>query len=338
MGNPNASSPSFVSEDELISWLRQHTADRGGRRIGDDAAVLPASDSWAVTMDSQIEGVHFQPGLDPKTIARRLLAVNLSDLAAMGAVPRFAFLALSAPRDFDQRRFFTAFVGACEEHALDLAGGDLAKSSRVVAVLTLLGSKPIDSRWLLRSNARIGESLWIGGTLGEAAAGLVLLERGAVLEKSSLSIPAELDLPDHLEEPALRAVQRQLLPSAQLELGAWLGKRTAVAAIDVSDGLAKDLSRLCKESGVGAEVEIELLPLSEDLEKLSRAFDRDWRQLALFGGEDYVLLFTLPVGTEPPKRFGSARIGTMVDGPIVLLEKGERSPLPPLGWDHFQNG
>ena len=324
-----------TGEDELIDWLRRRTIRRGGRWIGDDAAVLPQSERWAVTVDSQIEGVHFLPGLDPAVVARRLLAVNLSDLAAMGALPSYGFLALSAPCDYDHRQFLAALADACEEYDLDLAGGDLSRHTTLTAALTLLGHKPSSQRWLRRDEARIGEHVWLGGTVGEAAAGLVLLERGASLEGRSIRIPDPLDVPAAALQAAKKAVRRQLSPQPQLELGCWLGTCTSGAAIDVSDGLARDLSRLCARSGVGAEIDLDRLPLSRDLKRLSRTIDRDWKKLALAGGEDYVLLFTLPAGTEPPDRLGCTRIGRIVEGSIVLRENGRRTPMPPDGWDHL---
>src|SRR6185436_12693499 len=125
-----------------------------------------------VTTDSQIEGVHFPPGLDPALVARRLLAVNLSDLAAMGAEPRHAFLALAAPPGFAHRRFFRALLAACRLQGVELAGGDLARDPHHVhAVLTLLGTRPAAGRWLRRDGARPGHRLWHGGTVGESAAG-----------------------------------------------------------------------------------------------------------------------------------------------------------------------
>src|SRR5262245_33797647 len=115
----------MASEDRLLAWLRREIGQRGPALLGDDAALLPRG-AWAVTVDSQIAGVHFDAGLDPALLARRLLAVNLSDLAAMGALPAYAFLALSAVRDFDHRRFFRALLSDCRRHGLALAGGDLA--------------------------------------------------------------------------------------------------------------------------------------------------------------------------------------------------------------------
>ena len=325
----------MIDEDELIDWLRRRTARRGGRWIGDDAAVLPESEQWAVTMDSQIEGVHFLSGLDPALIARRLLAVNLSDLAAMGALPGYAFLALSAPPDFDHQRFFSTLADACESFDLELAGGDLSQHSHVAAVLTLLGYRPREHRWLRRADARRGEALWLGGTVGEAAAGLRLLQRGARLEGSILRLPKNFDLPPALIGAASRAMRRHLSPQPQLELGNWLGTCPAGAAIDVSDGLARDLHRLCSHSGVGAELELASLPLSDDLIELAGSIGSDWRQLVLGGGEDYVLLFTLPADTRPPRPFACRKVGTIVQGSVVLEEEGKRRPLPPYGWDHL---
>ncbi len=322
-------------EDELIEWLRQRTAHQGYGLIGDDAAVLPESEPWAVTMDSQIEGVHFLPGLAPPLIARRLLAVNLSDLAAMGALPSFAFLALSAPRDFDHRSFLAAFADACQQVDLELAGGDLATQPHVAAVLTLLGHKPGGCRWLRRSGAQAGEKLWLGGPVGEAALGLRLLKCGAWVDGETVRFPEDLALPVSVIDVAGRCVWRHLLPRPQLELGSWLGTCAAGAAIDVSDGLARDLQRLCSQSGVGAEIELESLPRHDRLTELADAIGDEWKQLALGGGEDYVLLFTLPQGIEPPGHFGCRRVGSIIEDRTFLLEEGQRKPLPSYGWDHL---
>ena len=327
--------PGPADEDELIDWLIRRTSRSGGRRIGDDAAILPRGE-WAVTVDSQIEGVHFRPGLDVAAVARRLLAVNLSDLAAMGALPAFAFLALAAPRDFNHRRFFSALTAACDAYGLELAGGDLSNHSQVTATLTLLGRRFEGQRWLLRSDAFAGESLWLGGTVGEAAIGLALLEHGVMCTGRTIRIPDHLGLANALHQPARRAVRRQLSPEPQLELGQWLGRASAGAVIDISDGLARDLHRLCAKSGVGAEVVLDRLPLADGHKRLARAIGCDWKALALTGGEDYVLLFSLPPDMEPPGRFACTKIGTLSEGGVVLSEEGKTSPLPAAGWDHLR--
>ncbi len=313
-----------AGEDRLLRWLRDQLDEP---LIGDDAAVLPAGGPFAVTVDHQIAGVHFPPGLGAAVIARRLLAVNLSDLAATGAVPAYAFLALAAPAGFDHKKFFTAFLAGCRRFGLRLAGGDLAKSDRFTAALTLMGTKEDGGRWLERAGAAPGHALWLGGTVGESAAGRLVIERG---EESFAAFSSSL------RAAARRAVRRHLSPEPQIDLGRWLAKRKAGAAIDVSDGVARDLHRLCRASGVGAEIAAEALPLSDRFRDLCKTLDTDPLALALGGGEDYVLLFTLPRSEEPPEPLACRRIGTITKSRGVrLLRNGGKEPLPELGWDHL---
>ena len=301
-----------MSEDRLLRRLRSRLGPSS--LIGDDAAILSLPGEIAVTVDSQISGVHFVPRLDVAHVARRLLAVNLSDLAAMGAEPSHAFLALSAPPDFDHDRFFQAFTEACSQWNVTLAGGDLARCDQVVATLTLIGTKPQGGRWLRRSDAKPGHDLWLGGTVGESAAGRMLIARGA-----------------DENDPAVR---RHLMPVPQLELGRWLGQQVEGAAMDVSDGVAIDLHRLCRESGVGAVIDAEVLPLPDGFFDLCRTLSVDPYELALAGGEDYVLLFTLPPGVQPP---GCWKIGSILsDQKIEWIHEGRRRELPASGWDHLQ--
>ena len=314
-----------TGEDELLRRLRGRLGPSSP--IGDDAAILSASGPLAVTVDSQIAGVHFVPDLDPAHVARRLLAVNLSDLAAMGADPAWAFLALSAPPGFDHDRFFRAFTKACLRHGVTLAGGDLARCDRLVSTLTLIGTKPEGRRWLRRNAARPGHELWLGGTVGESAAGRILIDRGAGAA-----------IPSSLATAARRAVRRHLLPVPQLELGRWLGEqKMEIGALDVSDGVARDLHRLCRESGTGAEIHAEALPFPDRFIDLAKALSADPFDLALSGGEDYVLLFTLPPGAQPPGSFGCRKIGTITARrTITLVREGRRRRLPASGWDHLK--
>lgn len=325
-------------EDRILAWLRRLEARHGERLIGDDAAILTREGPWAVTVDSQIEGTHFFPGLDPAILARRLLAVNLSDLAAMGAVPGYALLALATPEGFDHRRFFTSLLRACRRVGLSLAGGDLARSERVSAVLTVLGRQHPGGRWIKRSGATAGQCLWVGGTLGESALGLRLLSAGARLEARSVRLPEPFSsLPSRLAASARAAVRRHLLPQAQLELGCWLAHQPQGAAIDVSDGLARDLHRLCRESHCGAEVEIDRLPTAAGFAALVDHLGLSALDLVLGGGEDYVLLFTLDRGIEPPAPLGCRRIGRIVAGKTIQgIDKTGRRPLRPAGWDHLR--
>lgn len=329
------------SELDLLRWL---AAQEGTAAfLGDDTARLPAPAPRTVTVDSQIEGVHFPAGLDPALVAKKLLAVNLSDLAAAGAVPAYAFLALSTPKEFDHRRFFEAFLDAAREHGVVLAGGDLASAPQVTATLTLLGDPPPGGAFLRRSDAAPEQDLWVGGTLGESAAGQRLVARGARLENGRVRLPRELsDLlrEDPVATAARRAVRRHLLPDPQIELGLALGRRSVSergALMDLSDGLSLDLRRLCETSGVGATVEAEALPRAEGFEELCRALGEDPEDLALGGGEDYVLLFTLPPDVPPPEGFSTTRIGEITSGPNLHLQRadGRIEPLPREGWDHL---
>jgi len=324
-------------EDRLLAWLRRRLGS--GHRLGDDVAFLGPSGPLALTVDQQIEGVHFRPGLPPEILARRLAAVNLSDLAASGARPRAALLALAAPAGFPHRRFFSALVTALEEAGAELAGGDLARAERPAFSLTLLGGRWPGGTWLRRDRARAGHRLWLGGTIGESALGREMLARGATW-RGGPRLPASLALSRPLAVVARRAVARHLQPRPQLALGRWLARSgSAGAVIDLSDGLARDLHRLCAASGVGARLELDRLPLASGHPALAARFGLDPEALALGGGEDYVLLFTLPERIAPPAAFAAAEVGRITRERRILAGRaGAWAPLPELGWDHLARG
>lgn len=322
-------------EDALVGWLRRTLGKPASELIGDDTAMLRLGGEWALTVDSQIEGTHFLPGLDAAVIARRLLAVNVSDLAAVGAVPAYGLLALSAPPGFDHRRFFRAFAAAAKRFEIALAGGDLARAPVVVATLTLLGRRR-GPRWLRRDSTRAGDAIWIGGTVGESALGRRLLDRGALWRKNRVELPSDLLLDDATKRVARRAVARHLLPEPQLELSAQLVRRQRCACIDVSDGLSRDLSRLVTASGVGATIEAESLPLPANASRLTVALGAHPLELALGGGEDYVLLFTLPQGVAAPA--GCTQIGRIDRRKGLRLRRGDKvEALAASGWDHLKS-
>ncbi len=338
-------------EDRLLAWLREQP---GTELLGDDVALLPppgAAGPWRASVDSQIDGVHVPPGLDPAILARRLLQVNLSDLAASGGLPAaapdgppaaWALVALSAPPGFDRRAFFEALLDECAATGVRLAGGDLARSPTATATLTLLAPLPPGARALHRRGARPGDRLWVGGTLGESGAGRLLLARGARLAaeatEGSVALPEAVSRPAALARAARRAVVRHVRPRAQLALGGWLaGRRRTAAAMDLSDGLARDLPRLAAASGVGARVAAGALPFAEGFGALCAALGQDAVDLALAGGEDYVLLFSLPPGEAPPAGFGCTEIGEATeDRELVLVRDGTPCPWPESGWDHLE--
>lgn len=326
-----------ASEGEILRLIRRD-ASTGGY-LGDDAAFLNENGPWAVTVDRQATGIHFPRELDAGTFARRLLAVNLSDLASVGAQPAFAFLVLAAPPEFDHRAFFRSFLAQCRRSGLILAGGDLSRADRPEATLTLLGRPWPRGGWLRRGAGRAGAALWLGGTLGESALGLALQQRGARLAGRSVDL-SSLDVPlePTLARAARRAVRRHLDPRPQLELGRWLAlRRPPGAAIDISDGLALDLSRLAEESGVGAVLEEDRLPRPPHFAALCQHLGLDPRTLVLGGGEDYVLLFTLPAGRRPPAAFSCRRVGHLTAelGLRLRTADGLERVLAPTGWDHL---
>jgi len=336
-------------EERFVAWLRRRLPRP--ELVGDDTAELVARGRLVATVDQQIEGTHFAPGLDPRAVGRRLVAVNLSDLAASGARPRWALLALGLPPEADPRPLVEGVLAEAKRHGVVLAGGDVAHSPALAATLTLLGEKDPGDATLGRDRARPGHALWLGGTVGESALGCELMLRGvSVAGKTVLFSGQDEDqgrdkdfqLGERLLGAARRAVLRNVLPVPQLALGRWLAGlqgRRAGACIDVSDGVAKDLRRVCTASGVGAELELPALrrATSRDFESLAVALGLDPIAVALAGGEDYVLLFTLPPSVEPPAAFRCVRVGRIVRGRSVVMidREGRRHPLPDLGWDHL---
>lgn len=331
------------SEDELTAWLQRRCPS-----IGDDAAFVRHRREIALTTDSQREGVHFLSGTSPADIGRRLLAVNLSDLAAVGAAPRQALCTLASPADWDRREFFEGLIGACEEYGVELVGGDLSKSSEVHTSLTVIGERVRFGRFLERASAQPGQSLWLAGTLGDSHLGLRLDQQGV----------ATSDLPEELRAAARAFRARHRRPEPQLEIGRWLaGRRTRVAAIDVSDGFALDATRLARASGVDLHVkESALFKTSgapEAFQSVAERLGAEPLVARLTGGEDYALIFTIHAGLDPKLRrlssrhqllrIGEVRSGSgrcmleldvTDDGRAVSSE--DLLSTQGLGWDHLR--
>jgi thiamine-monophosphate kinase len=303
--------------------------------IGDDCAILrpPRGHEVLVTTDFSLEGQHFRRDWHtPESAGHRALARGLSDLAAMGARPLAAFLSLALPAEMlaDRagqawvERFFAGLRGLAERSSVPLAGGDTAESpcGMVLADIVLVGSSPA-GRALRRSGGRAGDALYVTGELGGAAAELETLRRDGP--------PGSV-----VEHP-------QLYPEPRLGVGlALLRRRLATAAIDLSDGLSSDLAHLCRESGVGAEIDAAALPIHPLAARRGAAERADGLtlELALHGGEDYELLFAAPARVPMPRRLAGVRvtrIGKLVRGKTVWLAgmDGVRRALKPGGWEYF---
>ena len=326
---------SDLGEDGLIARLRARLPSRGpGVRLGlgDDAAVIEVpSGRLVVTVDAMVEGVHFRRDLlKAEEIGHRLAAANLSDLAAMGARPMAAVLSLGLMADLEVEwldGFLDGLLDLAAKFSLDLVGGDTVRSPMITASLTALGRA--EENVLTRSGARAGQVIVVSGTLGDAAAGLMVLEK-------------RLDIDPDVAEAPVKAFAR---PMPQVGLGLALAKSGAIgAAMDLSDGLAADLPRLCLESGLGAEVDPGLLPLSAPIIEAASKLGRDPRELALGGGEDFGLLFTCHPDAVPDlaalpqadKAGGLTVIGRITAGRDVnLIGPDGLRPMPGSGFDHF---
>lgn len=316
-----------MDEFDLIRRFFRRPAIRSQTRlsVGDDAALLdpPPGQVLAATVDTMVAGVHFFPDADPAALGHKLLAVNLSDLAAMGAEPAWALLALTLPEaDPDWLGAFAEGLFALAgRYRVDLVGGDTTRGPLTLS-LQVLGWVP-EGQALRRCGARPGDGIYVSGTLGDAALGLKML-RG------------ELHWRDEM------AVGRLLRPQPRVALGLAL-RGLAHACIDVSDGLAADLGHVLSASGVGAVLEWESLPLSAAVRRYV-VETGDWR-LPLSGGDDYELCFTLPEAAAPAlqQRLPAGavawhRIGTIQKEQGLRINKGGKAiPLPPAGYRHFEH-
>ncbi len=322
-----------ASERQLIERLRQHAP-----KIGDDIAELP-SGKWIVTGDHQIPGVHLPADAPPHVVAKRLLAVNLSDLAAGGAVPRFGFLNVAVPHGYPLNLFVDTLMAECASAGVEICGGDTGSAPSPVFSLMLLGELAPDSRSPRRQNAQAGDLLWLTGTIGESALGRHLLQVSgqpwAWLDQNpDPKLP--FDLGDVELEAAWRAVHRHLFPTPHLEAGRWAATLPRAAAIDISDGLSLDLHRLLEASGVGAEIDAARLPFAPHHQSLCAALDIDPLAIALSGGEDYVLLVATPAYTHLPAELEGTQIGRVLEASsIAITHDGQTRLLDRGGWDHL---
>lgn len=337
----------MTAEDRFVERLRALLSRTGGVALGpgDDAAVL----SWdggemVATTDLLVEEVDFLPGEEPETIGRRAAAVNLSDLAAMGAKPRFFLLSLGFPPQRGEDYALAIVRGALarmEPLGAALVGGDISRAPTAVVSIALWG-KP-EGAPIRRSGAVPGDLLYVSGFPGRAAAGLLLARRLAIFSsQGSKPTPRFVGLSPTQEKELLGAYRD---PEPRVALGLSLaGAKLAHAAIDVSDGVGMDAGRLARASGVRLVLEKALLPVSPALSAFAELEGTDPQELLLSGGDDYELLFCSPesaAGTleNPPEEWGVAvtRIGHVEEGSGAVLRgrRGDRD-ISDLGYDHLR--
>lgn len=319
-----------LSEFDLIErYFRGCGAKRADVRVGvgDDAAILECSAGaeLVAAVDSLVAGVHFPHGSPPASIGHRALAVNLSDLAAMGARPAWALLALTLPQADESwlSEFAAGMAALARAHEVALVGGDTTSGPLCVTVTVLGHVQP--SSALLRSGGRPGDAVFVSGTPGDAAAGLAV-------EQSKLTA---------VDEVAAYLRERFLYPAPRLALGERLRGHVS-ACIDVSDGLLGDAGKLARASGCGVEISHSDVPVSEAL--LRAVGEERARELALTGGDDYELCFSVRpaqvarlLAELPPERWGYTRIGTLRETPGAdVLRNGTVMSLSHSGYDHFR--
>jgi len=318
-----------LGEFDIIARYFARRTDRSDvlLGIGDDAAVLDTQShrKLVVAMDTIVEGVHFPVDTDAADIGYRALAVNLSDLAAMGAEPAWMTMSLSLPRATEQwlGGFASGLFELAQQYDVALVGGDTVRGPLVITVQIAGWVEP--DGWLTRSGAKPGDLLFVSGIPGEAAAGLAVVQRRMVGGESASFLK-----------------HRFLRPRPRIELGRQL-RGVATAAMDVSDGLLTDLKKICAASGCGALLNVEAIPESAAMLELFEP--DDCLQYALAGGDDYELLFTLPparatallASLQLQQRV--TQIGVITaDSAVQCLHEGKPFRIKRSGYDHFAGG
>ena len=344
--------PDSGSEFEFIARVRQQASQRvesGSaigltRGIGDDAAVVEqiAGRESVITTDLLVEGIDFHRNTGtPFLLGHKALAVSLSDIAAMGARPKWALLSVGVPNEVWEsnflERFYEGFLSLADRYDTKLIGGDTSRTLEKVVIDSIVIGECARGKSIPRSGAKPGDQIFISGSLGGAAAGLRLLEYGARIGMNTT--------PQEETSPAVDLLlRRHLQPEPRVGWGMILGQESlATAMVDISDSLSSDLIHLCKESRVGALIESAHLPLNPSVTALSGRRALDPLMLALHGGEDFELLFTVApekIAKLPRKVDGVtiSHIGEVVPATegVKIRERSHVWDLVAGGWNHFR--
>ncbi len=305
--------------------------------IGDDAAVIANMPDCVIlaTCDAQAQDIHFRlEKIDPVNLGWRAMAVNISDIAAMGGKPWFALISLLAPAETDVALLDNIYIGlqACAEtYGAAIAGGNVSRiPNSLIIDITLVGMADAGAL-LLRSGAKAGDSICVTGTVGLSAIGRYLQDHPS----AAANIP---------EEMAQKAILAHHKPMPRVAAGQWLAAHKATSAIDISDGFASDIRHICEASHVGALIEAKQLPISAEMAYIANMLQISADEFALSGGEDYELLFTLPAEeTETALKSLSVaadvpvtKIGVITEKTdILVVNDGKTIKLDRLGWDHL---
>ena len=318
----------MVSEFQFINDLRSKYSLN---KIGDDCAVLPkdSNTDLLLTADMLIEDIDFRlEWTKPEFLGNKALAVSLSDIAAMGGEAKWAMLSLGVPENLWNTDFIESFYAGwfevANEFGVELVGGDISRVPDKFVIDSIAGGEVAKGKAILRSGAKPGDSIYVTGTLGGAAGGLKLLERG-------------FEIMTDLHDLTANLVLQQLKTTPQLWIAKSLQKLgIATSMIDLSDGLSSDLAHICRESGVGAQIYVDRLPIDDDLRNYFHS--DDYLEMALHGGEDFELLFTVNeqnislLENLPVTRIGEMTANISI---IELIRDGESTILETKGYRHF---
>ena len=324
----------MTDEFALIDQIRRRLQRRGERVLrgpGDDAAVVRPDGVLVTSIDTFVEGVHFRLATTSlRDLGHKCLGASLSDIAAVGAAPGEAYLALGLPPNVGERETLELIEGAEELAAAvgaTIGGGDLSTSNELFVTVTVTGHARSEDELVGRDGAQADQLVGCTGRLGGAAAGLILLER------KGHGLPVDV---------GERLIERQRRPRPLLEAGAALARAGVSAMIDLSDGLGSDAERLSEESQVALEVELSRLPLDEGVEVVGELRGLSGVDLGAGGGEDYELLFTAPAGARQSIESAAEGAGTTVTwigktragvGVRLLDDRGVAQKIG--GWNHF---
>jgi thiamine-monophosphate kinase len=337
---------SDLGEWGLLELISSRVGTPPGEEIwtGDDAAVVGSpGERLVLTTDVLVEGVDFDFSYcPPQDAGWKAMAVNVSDVAAMGAVPRHALVTLGLRADtsvVEIESILDGLLGAAEMYGTALVGGDITAASELSIGVALVGSMPASRAPALRSGALGGDAICVTGELGGAAGGLIALRN-----KPSGGLRSGWDVGEDLESSLNKLAARQLRPTARLTESRALAAVEVTAMIDVSDGLLADLEHMLDASGAGCQLEPDMIPIDENLAALDKLVaDLDTMELALTGGEDYELIVTLDAVNVADARLavehmGTAltRIGTVMTGSERMIGERPLSAWKEKGWQHLR--
>jgi thiamine-monophosphate kinase len=334
----------MTTEFEFITNLRKKTAGSANSisriGIGDDCAVLPkdAKTDLVVTADLLVEDIDFRlEWTTPEFIGHKALAVSLSDIAAMGAKPVWSMTSIGIPEKIWKtgfvEKFYEGYLNLAKEYGVELVGGDVSKTTDKIVIDSIVAGEVEKGKAVLRSGAKIGDSIFVTGALGGASAGLKLLESG---EKFETATGWRRKLIDRQLKPVprLKPVEFQKFPQPYISDDEL---KNITSMIDISDGLSSDLAHICRASGVGAKIFAEKIPLLKHLRAMTKDFD-ERLAFALHGGEDFELLYTKSskkISAPENVDFGSIGVITANAGIIELIVDGESRVLDEKGYRHF---